>query len=196
MKTTAFWILASIFGSLAVLLTQTNHLALSNCFGAISVVLLVVSLFTHRVESKNQINPKTSYEQTKYPLRELHIVDFAGVKGEVIVNFGALTLLYGTSKLNQYVVELLRIFSDREKFEQTRQLPGGVKTGKLQLVMSDGKEVVMQATTEEVAMFIGNAPLPVFSSVFNGVRIGKNFELTVFSSRSEEESDEIEASKV
>lgn len=221
MRTTAFWILAGVFAGLAVLLTQTNHLVLSNWFGAISVILLVISLFTHRFESKNQINSSHPDEQTKYPLSGLHIVDFAGVKGEIIINFAALTLFYGTSKLNQSVCELLRIFSDREKYEETRQPRSGVSTwnyreaqiteemnlvmsvstsepryfsptGKLQLVMSDGKKAVVQATTEEVAMFIGDAPLPVFSSVLNIVTIGKNFEYTVFNGSSEEDSDEIE----
>lgn len=221
MITTALWILASIFGTLAVILNQTNHIILSNWFAAISVLLLVISLFTHRVETQKTIKSKSFEEQSIYPVSKLHITDFAGVKGEVIIVFDTLTLFYGTSKLNQSVGELLRTFSDREKFERTRQPRSGSSsgnfgsvpiteetqlvmsvytseprffspTGKLQLVMSDGKEILIQATTDEVAMFIGDAPLPVFSSVLNVVTLGDNFEYTIFSGKSGDESDVIE----
>ena len=62
MKTTAVWILAGIFGSIAVLLAQTNHLTLSIWFGAISVLLLVISLFVHRIESKNSIKSENTVD--------------------------------------------------------------------------------------------------------------------------------------
>ena len=60
MKTTAVWILAGIFGGIAVLLAQTNHLTFSIWFGGITVVLLVISLFVHRIESKNSINSENT----------------------------------------------------------------------------------------------------------------------------------------
>lgn len=58
MKTTATWILAGIFGGLAVVLAQTNHLSPSIWFGVISIALLVISLFVHNQESKNKLTNK------------------------------------------------------------------------------------------------------------------------------------------
>jgi hypothetical protein len=55
MKTTALWIVASIFGGIAVILAQKNHLTLSICFGSISVVFLLLSLVVHRSENKKGI---------------------------------------------------------------------------------------------------------------------------------------------
>jgi len=52
MKTTALWILASVFAGISVVLGQTNHLTLSIWFGIISVAFLLASLFTHNRESK------------------------------------------------------------------------------------------------------------------------------------------------
>lgn len=159
-------------------------------------------------------------DRAHYPVRKLRIANFAGVTGDITIDFGALTLFYGTSKLNQSVCDLLMTFSDREKFEQTRQPRSGVsswnygsipitdktsigmtistsepryfsETGKLQVTLSDAKNFIIRATTDDVAIFIGDAPLPVFSSVLNIVTIRKNFESVVFSRDSEEESDDI-----
>lgn len=55
MKTNALWILASIFGGIAIVLGQTNGLALSICFGCISVAILLIALFVHRSENKKQL---------------------------------------------------------------------------------------------------------------------------------------------
>lgn len=63
MKTTAIWILAGIFGSIAVLLGQTNHLTLSICFGVISVILLVLSLIVHNQETKPKITIEEKSEE-------------------------------------------------------------------------------------------------------------------------------------
>ena len=60
MKTTAIWILAGIFASIAVVLGQTNHLTLSIWFGIISVAFLLFSLLTHHTETKT-IEQKTVY---------------------------------------------------------------------------------------------------------------------------------------
>ena len=55
LKTNALWILASIFGAIAVLLGQTNHIILSIWFGCISAGLLLIALFVHRSENKKSI---------------------------------------------------------------------------------------------------------------------------------------------
>lgn len=62
MKTTAFWILAGIFGMLAGILGQINHLLLSISFGIISLILLLVSLIMHNQETKIK-NIKSVYEE-------------------------------------------------------------------------------------------------------------------------------------
>ncbi|MCK4517904.1 hypothetical protein KAT92_03950, partial [Candidatus Babeliales bacterium] len=115
-----------------------------------------------------------------------------------------------TSKLNQTVGELLRIFSDRKRFERTRQPRGGSTwnygripitedksfvisvstkeprnfppTGKIRLCLSDSKEVIICAGTDDVSMSIGDTHLPVFSAVINVVSVGGNFHQTVFGS--------------
>lgn len=145
-----------------------------------------------------------------YPVRKLTLIDFAGVRGEATINFGALTIFHGTSKLNRTVGEILRIFSDRKSFEQARQPCSGstwnygripitedmsvvIKvstkkprsfspTGKIRLYLSDGKEVIVCAGTDDVSMSIGDSPLPVFSSFINVVSIGGDFHHTVFGS--------------
>ena len=55
MKTNGLWILASIFGAIAVVLGQTNHIILSIWFGSISAGLLLIALFVHRSENKRPI---------------------------------------------------------------------------------------------------------------------------------------------
>jgi hypothetical protein len=160
-------------------------------------------------------------DRAHYPVRKLRIAYFGGVTGDITIDFGALTLFYGTSKLNQSVCDLLMTFSDREKFEKTRQPRSGVsswncgsipitdktsigmtvstseprhfsETGKLQVTLSDAKNFIIRATADDVAILIGDAPLPVFSSILNVVTIRKNFESVVFSGDSEGESDDIE----
>lgn len=156
-----------------------------------------------------------------YPVRQLTLINFAGVQGEATINFGALTIFHGTSKLNQTVGELLRIFSDREKFEQTRQPRSGTSwnygripvsedhdlvitvstkehrdfptTGKIRLRLSDSREFIVCAGTDDVSMSIEDVPLPVFSAVLNVVSIGGEFHSIVFGSPlSEEKSKTME----
>ncbi|MBU3932325.1 MAG: hypothetical protein ABIK91_03645 [Pseudomonadota bacterium] len=150
-----------------------------------------------------------------YPVRKLTLIDFAGVQGEATINFGALTIFNGTSKLNRTVGELLRIFSDRERFERTRQPRSGstsnlgripitedksyvitVSTkeprnfpqiGKIRLSLSDSREVIICAGTDDVSMSIGDTHLPVFSAFLNVVSIGVNFHQIVFESPLSEE---------
>lgn len=55
MKTTAIGIVASIFGGIAVVLSQYNYLIYSVCFGSVSVALLLFALFVHHTESKKAI---------------------------------------------------------------------------------------------------------------------------------------------
>lgn len=55
MKTNALWIVASIFGGIAVVLGQINHLILSIWFGCISVALLLIALVVHRTENKKSV---------------------------------------------------------------------------------------------------------------------------------------------
>jgi hypothetical protein len=57
----------------------------------------------------------------RYPLRQLTINNYAGVRGETTITFGALTLLLGTRMLSHSIGELLLAFTDRVSFEQTRQ---------------------------------------------------------------------------
>lgn len=161
-------------------------------------------------ESATGTDFATMRNRAFYPVRKLTLIDFAGVQGEATINFGALTIFHGTSKLNKTVGELLRIFSDRERFERTRQPRSGSTwnygripitedksfvinvstkkprnfppTGKIRLCLSDSKEVIICAGTNDVSISIGDTRLPVFSSVINVVSIGGNFHQTVFGS--------------
>ncbi len=54
MNTTAIGIAATIFGGVAVILSQYNHLVLSIVFGTLSVAFFLISLFVHRSESKKE----------------------------------------------------------------------------------------------------------------------------------------------
>ena len=45
----------------------------------------------------------------RYPIRRLSIADFSGVQGEAYIDFGALTISYGTSQLSHSITELLQI---------------------------------------------------------------------------------------
>lgn len=154
-----------------------------------------------------------------YPVRKLTLIDFAGVQGEATINFGALTIFHGTSKLNRTVGELLRIFSDREYFVRTRQPRNGASgdllripitddralvfsvsskkprnflpTGKIRLCLSDNKEVIISAGTNDVNMSIGDSNLPVFSAAINVISIGSNFNHMVFGSPFSDEKPDI-----
>ena len=145
-----------------------------------------------------------------YAVRKLTLIDFAGVQGEATINFGALTIFHGTSKLNRTIGELLRIFSDRECFVRTRQPRSEASidilripvtdersivlsvssekprnfpsTGKLKLCLSDNKEIIISAGTNDVTMSVGDASLPVFSEAINVISIGRNFNYMVFGS--------------
>jgi hypothetical protein len=44
-----------------------------------------------------------------YPLRQLKIVDFAGVRGQASMRFGALALVLGSSRLSHTLGELLNL---------------------------------------------------------------------------------------
>lgn len=159
--------------------------------------------------------------RVSYPVRKLTIVDFAGVKGETTIDFGALTLFYGTSKLNWSIGEILEIYSDRNKFEQTRQPISGVSSriygsipvagdmklgltvstsepryftanGKLKLYLSEGREIVVCASTDDVGIFINDAQLPVFHPFLKLIKVGKNFEKTALHHDCEENSNDID----
>lgn len=172
-------------------------------------------------ESTTGTDHASKQNRAFYPVQQLTLTDFAGVQGEAKINFGALTIFLGTSKLNQTVGELLRIFSDREKFERTRQPRSDISgdyvkipftegldlvitvsmkeprsfptTGKIRLRLSDSKEFIVCADTDDVSMSIEDAPLPVFSAVINVVSIGANFHYNVFGSPfSEEKPNTIE----
>ncbi len=68
MNTTAIGIVAAIFGGVAVILSQYNHLYLSVIFGALSVLLMLFSLFVHRGESKgNKTLPELKIELIPTP---------------------------------------------------------------------------------------------------------------------------------
>jgi len=145
-----------------------------------------------------------------YPVRKLTLIDFAGVRGEATIDFGALTIFYGTSKLNRTIGELLRIFSDRESFVRTRQPRGEdstdilktpitdeksivfsastkesqdfPSTGKLKLNLSDGRDIIICAGVSDVTMSIGDAFLPVFSEAIKVISIGSNLKYKIFGS--------------
>jgi len=161
-------------------------------------------------ESSTGTDFATIKKRASYPVRKLTLVDFAGVQGEATISFGALTIFHGTSKLNQTVGELLCIFSDREKFKQTRQPCCGATwnigripitedrsfvvsvstkeprnfppTGKIRLFLSDNKEVIICAGINHVSISIGDNCLPVFSPVINLISIEGNFRHIAFGS--------------
>jgi hypothetical protein len=137
-----------------------------------------------------------------YPLRQLTILDFAGVRGEATINFGALTLVLGTMKLSQTLSELLHIFSDRRRFEKTcqpcdassseyarvpltdeRELVITVnhpsrtftKRGRLRLLQSDGQEFIVTIEKSGATLSLGDTPIPVFSPLVKAVGPGNFF---------------------
>jgi hypothetical protein len=58
MNTTALWIVAGIFGSIAVVLSQMNYLKLSIAFGIPSIPFLILALFALRKEKNPDHRPK------------------------------------------------------------------------------------------------------------------------------------------
>lgn len=136
-----------------------------------------------------------------YPIRRLTIVDFAGVRGEATIGFGALTLILGTNMLNQSIGDLLLVFADREMFERTRQsisgkaqlydripLPDGrewvitVKVdpprtfrpkGRLRLQKADGRELVITTETTGATLAIGDNVVPTFRPAITAISTGK-----------------------
>lgn len=169
-------------------------------------------------ESTTGTDHASRRNRATYPIRQLILHDFAGVRGEVAIRFGALTIVRGASKLNQTITELLRIFAERETFERTRQprsVPQSIATcasakkdswpsgsasvpqpryfrgtGKIRLRLSDDREFVVCATTEDVGISVGDAPLPVFAPVINVVFIGEHFHRTVFGNPSSDQRPE------
>ena len=112
----------------------------------------------------------------------------------------------------------MRIFSDRERFEQTRQ-PHSRSTwtygqipitedqalvitisekeprkfasiGRIRMTLSDNREIIIEARVDDVKMFIADSPIPVFSPVINVISIGDNFHYTVFGSMFSAETPE------
>ena len=67
MKTTALWIFASIFGGVAVILSQNQHITLSIYFGSFSVVFLLIALVVHHSENKIGIKPDLIIELIPTP---------------------------------------------------------------------------------------------------------------------------------
>jgi hypothetical protein len=137
----------------------------------------------------------TKEGKRNYPARKLTIIDYAGVIGELAIDFGALTVFLGTSKLNQSVGEILRTFSDRNKFENINQPHGDSswehgqiqfsektvvsinvslnkprrfeKTGRLMLKLSDDKEYIISVDENTANMSCGDIPLSVYSTAIN-----------------------------
>ncbi len=58
MKTTALWIVAGIFGSIAVVLYQINYPQASIAFGILSIPFLVLALFALRKEKNTDKRPR------------------------------------------------------------------------------------------------------------------------------------------
>lgn len=134
----------------------------------------------------------------RYPLRRLTVEHVAGVQGTATINFAAVTLVKGTSKLNRSVGELLQLFCDRDSFSRARQpisgdsyehsrlaLPDGrhlvvnVKTpwrhfpaeGRLRLLSSDGREFECVVTQRGAQFSMGGTPLPSFSPVARTISV-------------------------
>lgn len=135
-----------------------------------------------------------------YPLRQLTIQDFAGIRGEATITFVALTLVLGTMKLSHTMSELLCIFGDRQQFERTCQPRDGsssvyarvpitdesdwvitvnhplrtfTKRGALKLLRSDGQEFVINIENSGAMLLVDDAPVPVFAPVINAINPGK-----------------------
>ena len=126
----------------------------------------------------------------RYPLRQLTINNYAGVRGETTITFGALTLILGASMLSHTIGELLLAFSDRVSFEQTRQpidasssefahipitddtqlritvkhpLRTFTKRGKLKLKCADRRELIIATQRGGAELSVDGVTVPVFS---------------------------------
>lgn len=71
MKTTAFWILAGIFGVFSGILGQINHLTLSIWSGVLSICLMFVALIVHNQETKIKKFKSVYEERTKRGDKEI-----------------------------------------------------------------------------------------------------------------------------
>lgn len=138
----------------------------------------------------------------RYPLRRLTIVDFAGMRGEATLLFGALTVFLGTMKLSHTMSELLSIFGDQQQFERTSQPADGssseyarfpvtddremvitvthdhrtfTKRGALKLLRSDGQAFLITIENSGAFLSMGAMPVPVFRPVLNTISPGKFF---------------------
>ncbi|HLP57304.1 MAG TPA: hypothetical protein VK186_00675 [Candidatus Deferrimicrobium sp.] len=144
-------------------------------------------------ESATGTDFATNQDRTYYPIRKLKLVDFAGVRGEVEINFAALTIFHGTSKLNHTIGEILKVFSNRELFECTRQtirktLP---TLGKIKLTLSDEKEIIICTEIDKAMLSIGDNQLPVFSPFINIISTRSNLSQAVFGSLLSDENSNI-----
>ncbi len=137
-----------------------------------------------------------------YPLRQLKIVDFAGVRGQANMTFGALTSVLGSSRLSHTVGELLNLFSSHEEFKRTRQPPSEAyeeeidrislpderpwvvtvkhdpprvftNRGRVRLKLSDNREFIITAKRTGAALSLGDSPIPVFSPAISTIVVGK-----------------------
>ncbi len=170
-------------------------------------------------ESTTGTDFATSRDRGFYPVRKLTLIDFAGVQGEATINFGALTIFHGTSKLNRTIGELLKIFSNRESFVRTRQPYSGASgdllripiaddrslvisvsskepryfppTGKIKLCLSDNKEIIISTGTNDVKMSLEDSVLPVFSETIKVISIDSNFNYMVFGPPFSEEKQSV-----
>lgn len=137
-----------------------------------------------------------------YPLRQLKIVDFAGVRGQASMMFGALTLVLGSSRLSHTIGELLNLFSSHEEFRRTGQPPSEIyeeeidrislpderawvttvrydpprlftNSGRVRLKLSDNREFIITAKRTGATLSLGDSPIPVFSPAITTIVIGK-----------------------
>ncbi len=153
----------------------------------------------------------------KYPLRRLTIENFSGVKGTAALDFGALTIVGGTSTLSRSIGELVQVFCDREAFGQARQPSSGdtwehsrlplrngrdfittIRTkkprhfalqGKLRLLLTDGREFECVVTTSGARFSLGGAPLPSFSPACRTVAVIENYNRQLYAGLWASESD-------
>ena len=136
----------------------------------------------------------------RYPLRQLTINNYAGVRGETTITFGRLTLVLGTNKLSHTIAELLLAFSDRVSFEQTRQpvdasssefahipitddaqvgitvkhpLRTFTKRGKLKLKCADGHELIIATQRGGAEFSVDGVAVPVYSSPIKTIALRK-----------------------
>lgn len=166
-------------------------------------------------ESTTGTDHASRENRRRYPLRRLDIVDFAGVRGEARLRFGALTIVAGTSKLSHTIGELIRIFSLPEVFNRTGQPSGRgsweidrfdlgdglalvatgqmnpprtfAEQGKLRLILADTRQFVMTIRNTGAALYLNDAPIPVFSPVVRTVSTGPSNSLSADRSQGADE---------